>query len=233
MQFPPYKRKEDLSYALGFYPTIELLETHRENVLALLVSSRIRPDTLSDLKQRAPGIPIVQNDKPIKRLTDKENCCVAGVFHKYPTTLEKDRNHVILYQPQDMGNLGTIMRTIHAFGIPNLCIISPGADAFHPKTIRASMGSVFSLNVESIESIARYTETHTNTLYCFDAKGKLKLRDTTFLAPYSLVFGNEAAGIPQEEISTHTTVSIPQLGNVDSINIAVSVGIGLYEATNV
>ena len=54
-----------------------------------------------------------------------------------------DANHVVLVNPGDMGNMGTIIRTMLGFNYSNLAIIKPGVDVFDPRVIRASMGALF------------------------------------------------------------------------------------------
>ena len=48
---------------------------------------------------------------------------------------------------------------------------------------------------------------------------------------YSLVFGNEATGLPEEFANTGTPVVIPHLKGIDSLNLPVAAGIAMYEAT--
>ena len=60
---------------------------------------------------------------------------------------ERRAPHVVLVNPADMGNLGTVARTMAGFGFGELAVVTPAADVFHPKTVRASMGALFRLNV--------------------------------------------------------------------------------------
>ena len=75
-----------------------------------------------------------------------------GVFKKHESVLAMDRPHVVLVNPSDMGNLGTIIRTAVGFGLPDLAIIRPGAAICHPKTVRASMASLFRLNFSLVDA---------------------------------------------------------------------------------
>ena len=55
-----------------------------------------------------------------------------------------------------MGNLGTIIRTMAGFGFANLVLIRPAADVFDPKTVRASVGTVFRLSFEYFDTFNDY-----------------------------------------------------------------------------
>jgi TrmH family RNA methyltransferase len=60
--------------------------------------------------------------------------------------------------------------------------------------------------------------------------GKTTLAETRFNEPYSLIFGNESAGLPDEYLDLGTSVSIQHSGKVDSLNLTIAVGVALYEA---
>ena len=56
----------------------------------------------------------------------------------------------------DMGNLGIIMRTLLAFGYKDLAIVLTAADRFNPKTVRASMGAMFSIRIPEYNTFDEY-----------------------------------------------------------------------------
>ena len=116
-------------------------------------------------------IPILRQDKTIHKLSDKENCFVIGVVKKYRDTLRADKSHIVLVNPSNMGNMGTIIRTAIGFGIKDMAIISPGVDVFHPKTIRASMGALFRINFQYFNSFEDYEAAYpTHEIFCFMLK---------------------------------------------------------------
>ena len=144
-----YKKGDDTTYTLGVFPTIELLKTKPQQVVRVVVHSSIEKNKGYPLIQKLcqqNHIPIDIHDKTIEKLSPKSNCFAIGVFKIYSDEL-MEGNHVVLVNPMDMGNIGTIMRTMLGFGYLNLVIIRPAADIFDPKVIRASMGSLFHLNI--------------------------------------------------------------------------------------
>jgi TrmH family RNA methyltransferase len=133
--------------------------------------------------------------------------------------------------PEDTGNLGTIIRSALGFGIKNIVIIKPGVDCFDPKTIRASMGAVFSMNIEYFEFFESYRDAHRNKCYLFMIHGGKELSQVSFAKPFSLVFGSESAGLDHTYKTQGTLVNIKQSKEVDSLNLSIAVGIALYEAS--
>ena len=141
------------------------------------------------------GVRTEWTDGLIKKLTGSENNYAVGVFKKYTCQLEAKTNQLILVSPEDTGNLGTILRSCLGFGIKNVGVVKPAVDIFEPKVIRASMGSVFKLNVVYLESLEDYAKSQSNKPYLFVTDGYQKLSETKFEEPFSLVFGSESSGI--------------------------------------
>lgn len=235
MDIKPYKKDSEYSYALGAFVTFELIEAAPEYVEKVLVHS-----TFTDkekLMRMCAGrrIPVETNDKLISKLSDKENVFVIGIFKKFTNRLDKTRPHLVLDNPSNMGNLGTIMRTSCGMGIFDVAIIGNGADIFNPKTVRASMGSFFRIRCEHFDTFDDYLNA-----YRSDDRGifPFMLDSAEFLTPgqehgpvYSLVFGNEATGLDPLYASKGTPLKIAQTEYVDSLNLTIAVGIAEYVFT--
>jgi TrmH family RNA methyltransferase len=234
-QVKPYKKDADYSYTLGAFPTFELIEAKPEVVRRVLIhSSFTDKDKLSSLCKKC-NISLEINDNLIQKLSDKENCYVAGVFSKYSCRIDSDKPHIVLVNPSNMGNLGTILRTAVGFGIYNIAIILPGADIFNPKTVRSSMGALFRLNFAMYESFEDYRrEFSSHEIYTFMLNGEntLTLDNCPKAELYSLVFGNEATGLDDSFLKVGTSIMIPQSPYVDSLNLTIAVGVGAYVFTN-
>ncbi|MCR5329798.1 MAG: TrmH family RNA methyltransferase [Lachnospiraceae bacterium] len=187
-------------------------------------------------KTAYPGkmIPVRQDDKLIEKLSDKENVYVVGVFEKYRCSLKEDMRHLVLVNPSNMGNLGTIIRTACGFGYYDLAIIEPAADIFNPKTVRASMGSLFRVRHELFtdfeEYLAKYCSGNNRMLYPFMLDGSCSLNDAPVPENdrFALIFGNEATGLPKSFSGYGCPVRIEQTEFVDSLNLTIAAGIGMY-----
>lgn len=227
-----YSKERDYSFTFGAFPTFELVKKKCGQVMCVLVHSKLKMsediETLFSIcKER--GIEIHQNDKVINKIVDKENCFVVGVFKKFEG-VKSNGNHLVLVNPSDMGNMGTIMRTALGFGMKNLYVVKPCVDVFNPKVVRASMGAIFSLNIVEFESVEEYLKSNNNKKYFFMLNGKKELG--AFKVPakdYDLVFGNEASGLPEFLIDRGESVVIRHSNEIDSLNLPISVGMALYE----
>jgi TrmH family RNA methyltransferase len=128
-----------------------------------------------------------------------------------------------------MGNLGTIIRSMTGFGYTDLGIIDPAADHFDPKVIRASMGAIFQCRVQRFKSFQDYQDTNNkHQFYSLMTNGKITLPEVKFQSPHTLIFGSEASGLSNEFLGIGTSIRIPQNEQIDSINLALSVGITMY-----
>jgi len=232
MKLKRYDKESDYSYTVGLYPTIELLKAKPELVLRVITHSQF--SSVEGLKQiqshaERSGFPYEENDRLIDKLCPKRDCLVIGVFKKYVSRLEPAGNHVVLVNPSNAGNLGTVMRSMLAFDFHDLAVLEPATDLFSPSTIRSSMGALFGIRFEHYGDIGEYRVKHaTHRLYPFMTTGKSELDRTTFAEPYSLVFGNESSGLPDDYERIGESVRIAQSDKVDSLNLAITTGIALH-----
>ena len=227
----PYKKSADYSYTLGAFPTIELIQSKAKKVREVLVHSTFTDtENLEELCHKNQ-IPLRIADKQIARLSDKENVFVIGIFEKYEQKLDSEKSQIVLVNPSNMGNIGTILRTAVGFGIYDIALISPAADVFHPKVARSSMGALFRLRHQYFESFAAYRAQNANQeIFTFMLNGKRTLTVADCPKPklFSLVFGNEATGLDDSYLEIGTSIIIPQSSDVDSLNLTIAVGVGTY-----
>lgn len=230
MEIKKYKKEFDYSYALGAFPTIELLKSRPKEVICVYMHTSFPDkDQIEELAGKA-GVPVYVQDKIFTKISDKENCFVIGVFKKYNDKLSAERSHVVLVNPSNMGNMGTIMRSAIGFGIKDMAIIN-GLDVFNPKVVRASMGAIFRINCVYYDTFDEYMNMYKNhDIFCFmlNAKNQLTVNDRPKTKLYSLVFGNEATGLPDSFLDIGTSVIIPESDEVDSLNITIAAGIGMF-----
>ena len=230
-----YRKRDACSYCFGTFPTFELLQTKPEVIEMILVHSDVKEEILNKLKQecKKTGVKIIQSDRHIERIRDKDNCIIIAVFKKYYCKLDHNKSHVVLVNPSNTGNLGTIIRSCVGFGVTNLAIVEPAVDIFHPKAVRASMGAIFKIKFEYFPCFNRYDQEYGSERekYPFMLNGKYQLG--TFEhpedKPYSLIFGNEASGLDASYLNVGKSVVISHTHSIDSLNLSLATGIGIYE----
>ena len=227
----PYRKEFDYSYTSGAAVTIELLKARPDLVEHVYIHSSFnQPEQIMILCDQN-GVAYTVDDVVFRRINQKENTYILGIFKKYPSAIATGASHVVLVNPADMGNLGTIIRTLTGFNIHDLAIVTPAADIWNPKTIRASMGSMFHLRFQHFESIHEYLDSFSShDIYSFMLDGDVVLYSgiAPKHQPYSLIFGNEATGLDESFKNIGTSVKIPQSMLIDSLNLSVAVALGVY-----
>ena len=230
-----YKGDLDYSYAPGIFPSMECLTHRPQDVRRLLVHSsaagREGVDRLCALAEKH-RIRVEEADRALARISGKENCYAAAVFAKFEDAPNPTKPHVVLHNPGDFGNVGTILRTALGLGIEDVALIRPCADLFDPKTVRASMGALFQLRVKVYDSFDDYRAAFPERkLYPFMLDASVPLQEAVRDKPalWTLVFGNEGRGLPKEFAQLGQAVRIESNDKVDSLNLAMAAGIGIYE----
>ncbi|MDR0849421.1 MAG: RNA methyltransferase [Propionibacteriaceae bacterium] len=142
---------------------------------------------------------------------------------------------MVCAQIRDPGNLGTVIRCADAFGASGVVLTTGCVDWTNPKTVRASVGSVFHLPLVvsvSLEETVSALRDSGHTVLAADGVGEdlNDLADAGGLAgQVTWVMGNEAWGLPEEERNlADKVVRIPMWGNAESLNLSTAAAICLY-----
>ena len=203
-------------------------------VLATAEAARLYPDlAVGQWVRLAPG--------QVRDLTDTVTS--QGIFAICPAldcSLDQAlagpaRLLVICAQVRDPGNLGTVIRCADAFGADAVVVTSGSVDPTNPKTVRASVGSIFHLPVVAGVDLASAVATARAkgfTVLATDATGA----DLNSLAAsggldgkVAWVMGNEAWGLPaQDSALSDQVVRIPMWGQAESLNLSTASAICLY-----
>jgi RNA methyltransferase, TrmH family len=119
---------------------------------------------------------------------------------------------------EDPGNVGTIIRAVHALADGRV-ILGPGcADPWSPKAVRASMGSIFARPPARGEP--------KGNLIALSARGERSLDEVEFEAPLVLCLGAERAGLPEQLERDAVRIEVRN----ESLNVAMAASIALWEA---
>jgi TrmH family RNA methyltransferase len=132
---------------------------------------------------------------------------------------------VALWGVHDPGNVGTVLRSAHAFGAACVAIGPDTADPFGPKAVRASMGAIFSVPVARVASVAQLPAPRVALV----PSGGDVMRGR---ATGTLVVGAERDGLPHDVVAACDAAMRIEIAG-DSLNAAMAATIGLYEWTRV
>lgn len=141
---------------------------------------------------------------------------------------------VVLENIQDPGNLGTILRTGEGAGITGVIMSSGTVDLFNPKTIRATMGSIYRVPFVYVEDLQETIDKlHIYGIHTYAAhlKGNTYYDKFSFRKPTAFLIGNEGNGLTDETADRAMDyLKIPMEGRVESLNAGVATALLMYEA---
>jgi TrmH family RNA methyltransferase len=188
----------------------------------------------------AGGLVLEVSEKVLSSVTHRDNPqMVVGIFKVRWQNLsdvkpKMGETWVALDRVRDPGNLGTIIRTADAAGASGVILIGETTDPFALETVRATMGSVFSLPVAraTVAEFLKWQKTAGANVVATHLKGAIDYRTADYKSkPVVLLMGNEQAGLPDELADAAAIkVRIPQQGKADSLNLAVATAVMLFEA---
>jgi len=220
------RMKENLFVAEGKKLIEELLHSpYRIQSLFLLEEHRAFAE-LHDLAQKT----IFISERELKQISSLKTPSfgLATVsFLPRSTGINKSEKAVVLYQIQDPGNVGTILRTAEWFGFTQLILTEGCADVFSQKVVQASMGSLFRLSITTL-NVEALIEKYADKLLLADLDGE-SLYEKSFSGNEWFVFGNEGHGFSDLQQASFSRVTIPKFGKTESLNVAQSAAIVLNQ----
>lgn len=229
-----YRQQFGYFLAEGEHLVLELQKAAESNT-ALLASELYVSDAYQDWQ--GPLSKHKVSEKLMTQMSDTRSpqgivACVPMAALRHVSAASGERA-VYLFETQDPGNLGTILRTLGWFG-GFTCLLSPGCvDPFNAKVVRASMGAIFhvplALDVALSTLPSRYA-----SIASLDMQGS-PLTSRAFHQSQCLVFGNEGRGVPRAQLDAMNaqTFTIPGAEAVESLNVASAVNMCVYELNRV
>lgn len=161
---------------------------------------------------------------------------VLAVFEKKKATdapVFTNKITLVLDDIQDPGNLGTIIRIADWFGIENIICSLQTADMYNPKVVQSTMASLQRVNLVYTNVEAWLQQQAGIKKYAAALNGE-PLKNFSSLKEAILIIGNESKGISDAIMKlADKKITIPRIGEAESLNAAVATGIILYEMKSV
>ncbi len=208
----------------------------------------IAPDLLTssyaqELVQQAADVePIEVSAEVFQSLSLKDGPQgIGAVIHQRWESLDAVRLNdddfcwVALDAVQDPGNLGTILRTCDAVGCTGVMLLGHSTDPYDPTALRGSMGAIFSQRLvrASYDAFVTWKQQHDYVIVGTSDAATDDYTKAPYRFPLVLLMGSERLGLaPALQDACNLTVSIPMVGQSDSLNLAVATGVMLYELFN-
>ncbi|BCZ85938.1 TrmH family RNA methyltransferase [Thermus thermophilus] len=201
----------------------------------LLLGPKARPED----RALAGGAEVLElSERALARVSTRENPAqVLGVFclprrSLAGVTLGAAPLVLVLLGLEKPGNLGAILRAADGAGA-DLVLVAEGVDLFSPQVIRNSTGAVFALPVYPVaeEEAARFLEEQNLPLVAATPEGERLYWGGDYRGGVAFLLGAEDKGLPEAwKRRAQVRVRIPMRGRADSLNVAVTAALLLYEA---
>jgi TrmH family RNA methyltransferase len=228
-------REEDRRFLVeGAQGVGEALE-HPGHLLTLFVGDDLDPLAV---RARQAGVEVhqVSSDVMTKLTSTVTPQGIVGVSRFVdvaPDTIPTDGCVAVLHQVRDPGNAGTVLRSADAAGAGAVVFSTSSVDAYNPKTVRSSAGSIFHVPIvrgEATASVVAGVRDRGMRILAMDAHGDEDLYAVDLGSPVVFVFGNEAHGLPQDVLAhADATVRVPHRGKAESLNLAAAATVCLFE----
>lgn len=198
---------------------------------ALISASRHEAPDWRALAHAAPEV-VVVDDELWPLLSGLESPSGLGYLLAWepPAGCLPGQGAVVLDRLQDAGNVGTILRSAAAFGVPQVLALRGTAGLWSPKVLRAGMGAHFGLHL--VEGLAvEDLQVLGVPLVATSSHTSVSVDQVTLPSPCAWVLGHEGQGVGEALMAACALqVRIPQPGGEESLNVASAAAICLYEA---
>ncbi|WP_066801004.1 TrmH family RNA methyltransferase [Moraxella oblonga] len=228
---PKKRKKIGQTVIEGTHLLDAYLKTNKMPITVIVSESGLANQEIQDLLKRLNKNPIIINNNLYKNIrTLGESLPIMAMIEIPNLTLNQtiDTDCLVINGIQDTGNLGTLFRTASATGFETVICTTGTAHAYNPKTLRASMGANFSLQIYENVAIDKIFEFIQVPLYATTshADGLIYHKDLT--APLALIMGHEGQGVDKILLEKCTPLTLPQYGE-ESLNVGVAGSVCLYE----
>lgn len=177
------------------------------------------------------GASIEVSEREMKQLSNFSTPPGTMALVKQKAILLKPNANLVLVleNVRDPGNLGTILRSADAFGVDFVYCSNETVDAYSPKVVQASMGSIFNIPIVYGELSDFINQNRRFNFYGLQLDGD-NIYQVELQQPAALLMGNESRGL-SEKIKSHVNMAlkIPIVGKAESLNVSMATTVVLAE----
>lgn len=177
------------------------------------------------------------SDSVYRSICYRANSGMVAIAFKHDVKLEeyqlsKEAFLVVCSGLEKPGNLGAVMRSADAVGAHAVIIENPILDVFNPNVVRASIGTLFTtpMILTDFDTLIHWLQQHGIDVIATSPDADTNYAGYSYPRQVAIVVGNEAQGLQLQWFKhAREVVSIPQFGQADSLNTAMSATVILYE----
>jgi RNA methyltransferase, TrmH family len=238
-----HRRREGAFVVEGIQPVWRAVEAGWE-IETLIVSPELLtgsgPAAQMVAAQQSKGVRVARlTGELFSRLSDREGpaglaAIVRGGLAGLPDLVVAPGSlFAAVHRIGNPGNLGSIIRTMDAVGGSGVILIGDTTDPFAPAAVKASMGSLFAVDVASVPDGGPFFDwAAANNVQVLATSGRADMDywSAAYRPPLAVLFGSEGGGLPADLLArADLRIRIPMTGTAESLNLAVAAGVMLYE----
>jgi len=229
---PRYRRAQGRALIEGPHLLQAALQHGRKPLNVLATETGVADPEIGKLLQHNAIRPVLVTETVLRSVADAESPQGVAAEIEIPAPGGKQPvPAVFLEGVQDPANVGAILRTAAAFGVRRVVLDQACADPWSPKALRAGMGGHFTLEVQETRDLLAELDAFPGTVLCTVVRGGVPLPAAKLNGALAWVFGAEGAGLSEAVVKrADVKLSIPIGLQTDSLNVAASAAICLYEA---
>ncbi len=238
-------KKDEIIY--GYQPVLEAIKAGKD-VEKLLLLKTLHPSKLQELKKEATAFQIpfqfVPREKLNKFTRQNHQGIVAlvspvsyvEISQLVPMLFESGNMPflLVLDRVTDVRNMGSIARTAECAGVDGLIIAAKGSAMINADAVKTSAGALTRLpvcRVSSLKGAIGFLRDSGIAIIGTRENSPTPYHGADYRIPLAVVVGSEEQGISEEIMKLcDTMVSIPLLGEIQSLNVSVASGVILFEA---
>ena len=215
------------------------LEWIKEVFVSEKAASKLEQGSKTTIKLSRTGYELV-SDEVMEKMADTQTPQGILTILRCPQYSEDELLRIpnglflILEDLQDPGNLGTIMRTSEGAGVDGIFMSKGTVDMFNPKTVRASMGSIYRvpfIQTDDLQEIMQKMKNNGIHTYAAHLAGQEYYTGYSFAGATAFLIGNEGNGLSDHlSKQADSYLKIPMEGKLESLNAAVATALLIYEA---
>ena len=230
-----FRNKQKMTIIEGAHLTAEWLKRFGVPDFCVISSSSKRSEEVEGIIQKCEEL----NTEIIEleaKIYSKISPVIEGVGILFVVKIPENQcvdfceDVIILDRIQDPGNFGTILRSAVGFGVKQIICSKGTVSAWSPKVLRSGMGAHFKLQILENQDLNEVILKVETPIFATSLQAEKSIYDENFTEKTAWIFGNEGAGVSLELLSkVKNQVIIPQVGQIESLNVAMAATVCLAE----
>lgn len=230
-----FRNKQKMTIIEGVHLTAEWLKRFGAPDFCVISSSSKRSEEVEGIIQKCEEL----NTEIIEleaKIYSKISPVIEGVGILFVVKIPENQcadfceDVIILDRIQDPGNFGTILRSAVGFGVKQIICSKGTVSAWSPKVLRSGMGAHFKLQILENQDLNEVILKVETPIFATSLQAEKSIYDENFTTKTAWIFGNEGAGVSLELLSkVKNQVIIPQVGEIESLNVAMAATVCLAE----